>query len=238
MLLVHHPVAYELLVGAAVTTAVGELVATCLGHVRDGFRQARLPGTCCCVVGRGDEAGSRDADDRRPSPSTAGWLGDAMRTPRASAVTPTPPWSARARTAVALSGGAFRDWAIHEPRSLLPPCGDDRAGPAHRATWCRIACCAIRPTRDSFSSSPGSRSPSGAGSAPRPPCSSASARCCRASGSRSTHWHARSGRSTTLRHLDRATAPSRLVALPVVRCGARRRHAVAHGRADVVGLGD
>ena len=117
MLLLHDPVAHWLVVGAAGATAVGEIVATCLGRARDGVRRplGRWPESLRLYVhGRGAAMG-RDRGTRFVV-AFALYLGIVAalaiaNLPRLRAYANNW-WTLGLGVAVVLAGVALRGWAI------------------------------------------------------------------------------------------------------------------------------
>ena len=116
-LLLHDPVAHWLLVGAAVATVVGEIVATYLGRARDG--QGRLlrnlaDSLLLYVHGRG--AAMRQDRGTRFVVALAVYLGitaalSIARVPGLR-VYANNWWTLGSGIAIVLAGAALRDWAI------------------------------------------------------------------------------------------------------------------------------
>jgi protein-S-isoprenylcysteine O-methyltransferase Ste14 len=105
-LLLHDPIAHWLVVAAAVATVVGEIVATYLGHARDGERRA--------LGGRG--AAMRQDRGTRLIVGLAAYLGIGA----ALAIARVPDlrvfannwWTLGLGIAIVLTGAMLRDWAI------------------------------------------------------------------------------------------------------------------------------
>jgi protein-S-isoprenylcysteine O-methyltransferase Ste14 len=107
-LLLHDPVAHWLVVAAAVAVVVGEIVATYLGHARDGRR--RLPGSLA------DSGAKRQDRGTRLIVALAVYLGIAA----ALGIARVPGlrvyannwWTLGLGVAIVLAGVAIRGWAI------------------------------------------------------------------------------------------------------------------------------
>jgi len=114
--LLHDPVAHWLLVAAAGAIVVGELVATYLGRARDGERRLLGSPTDSLLYVRRRRASVRHDRGTRWIIVLAAYLGVAT----ALAIARAPGlrayandwWTLGAGIAIALAGGALRDWAI------------------------------------------------------------------------------------------------------------------------------
>ena len=116
-MLLHDPVAHWLVVAAAVAVVVGEIVATYLGHVRDGGR--RLPGSLAdslMLYLHGRRAAMRQDRGTRLIVALAMYLGiaAALAIVRVSGlrVYANNWWTLGLGVAIVLAGIALRAWAI------------------------------------------------------------------------------------------------------------------------------
>ena len=198
--LLDDPVAHWLVVTTAVATVIGEIVATYLGHARDGERRLRgslADSLLLYVQGRGT-ALRRDRGTRLIVALTV-YLGIAA----ALAIARVPAlrvyannwWTLGLGVGIVLVGAALRDWAILslsryfrrevtiEPGQRIVRRGPYRVlrHPSYTGIFLIFA---------------GFGLAVGAGSAPRSSYSSSLPRCCRAFGSRNARSHKRSARTT------------------------------------------
>jgi hypothetical protein len=212
-LLLHDPAAHWLFVAAAVAVVVGEVVATVLGRVRD--RERRLLGGLAdslVLYVRGRGAAVRQDRGTRLIIILAVYLGIAAalviaRMPGLRAYANNW-WTLGLGVAIVLAGVALRAWAIlslgryfRREVTIEPDQRLVRRGP--------YRVCATRRTPASFSSSPVSGLPSGAGSVRPSRCSSSLPGCCRAFGWRNARLRRRSALTTpSTRTRRRACSPT------------------------------
>ena len=138
--LLHDPVAHWLIVAAAVAVVTGEIVATYFGHAREGKRQifssladSLLLYTRCRGTAVRQDRGTRVIVALALYLAIAAALA-AARVPRLR-VDANNWWTLGLGLAIGFAGAAPSRLGDPEPRPLLPPRGDNRAGPADCASW-------------------------------------------------------------------------------------------------------